>query len=504
MALAIVYARANQGVEAPLVSIEVHLANGLPCFHLVGLGDATVRESRERVRSALINSGFEFPAKRITVNLAPADLPKDGGRFDLAIAIGIIAASHAIPQTKLDQIELLGELALDGSVRPVPGIIPMIVASKKSDRDVFLPTHNLDEASLIQRTRLYPVSTLLEVYHHLQGQQYLQPAEPINMQMSQQYEEDLQDIIGQSAAKRALEIAAAGRHNILFTGPPGTGKSMLAKRLISLLPEMSEEQSLEVAAIHSVAGLPIEPANWRMRKFRQPHHTSSAVAIAGGGAVPKPGEISLAHQGILFLDELPEFERRVIDSLREPLETHSVCISRAAGKTTYPAKFQLIAAMNPSPTGDLHDGRASSEQVRRYLQKISGPFLERIDMQVDVPKLNNQDYALLATQPRETSEDVRARVQPCYELQLKRNGKPNAELTAKELQEVCYLSPEDNQFLHKAVETLGLSMRAYHRLLKVARTIADLEQAPNINQAHLLEAMSYRSLDAIFKHLSAH
>lgn len=503
MSLAVVYSRACVGINAPLVTIEVHLANGLPAFNLVGLAETAVRESKERVRSALLNSGFEFPAKRITVNLAPADLPKEGGRFDLAIALGIIAACGLFPSDHLDKIECVGELALTGDIRSVSGVLPFAYACAQNHRIAAVPATNASEAGLVTNCQILSLSSLTEMFLHLSGRQVLSAYQRTAIITQAHYEMDLADIKGQHMAKRALEISAAGNHNILFCGPPGSGKTMLAQRLLTILPQLEEHQALESATIRSVSHQQIEPESWQLRPFRQPHHTSSAIALVGGGSRPKPGEISLAHHGVLFLDELPEFDRKVLDVLREPLESGQIHISRAAGQVSYPASFQLVAAMNPSPTGSLHDGRCTSEQILKYLNRISGPFLDRVDIQVDVPKLAMDDiYQPKLDKAVENSETVRQRVVKARTVQHQRAKKLNAHLTNQELETHCVLSRKDQLFLRQAAEKLELSMRAFHRVMKIARTIADLELNPNIQQIHLAEALSYRALDNIIQQLS--
>lgn len=501
MSLAVVYSRASVGIDAPLITVEVHLSNGLPCFNLVGLPEASVREAKDRVRSALINSGFEFPAKRITVNLAPADLPKEGGRFDLPIAIGIIAASNQLTSRQLKNIELVGELALSGEIRAITGALPFTYACSQAKRIAILPVENAAEASLIKHAKIIPANQLIDVFHHIAGQRNLDFYQAHSTQEQVKYENDLQDVVGQAAGKRALEIAAAGGHNLLFTGPPGTGKTMLASRLITILPPMTDEEALASAAIHSIVGKPVDPATWKQRAFRHPHHTSSAVALVGGGSIPRPGEISLAHNGVLFLDELPEFDRKVLDVLREPLESGTVSISRAARQAQFPARFQLVAAMNPSPTGSLNDGRSSCEQILRYLNRISGPFLDRIDLQVDVPKLPSNDFSEQIKSRGESSQVVRTRVIQAHQLQLKRCGKTNAQLGSKEVEQYCKLDKAEQLFLQQAVEKLGLSLRTYHRVLKVARTIADLAHCSDINRQHLAEALNYRAFDRMLAQL---
>ncbi|WP_372762468.1 YifB family Mg chelatase-like AAA ATPase [Pseudoalteromonas sp.] len=501
MSLARIYSRAQVGISAPEVIVEVHLGNGLPAFHIVGLPEASVKESKDRVRSALENSKFGFPDQRITVNLAPADLPKDGGRFDLAIAVGILVASGQIVCPDIHHYEFYGELALNGEIRGVNAILPSVLAAKEQQRCCFLPLANDSLASLVNGVKRKAVSSIQEVWGDLLNQQPL----PLNIEypdctQAPDFLLDLSDVKGQPGAKRVLEIAAAGGHNLLFLGPPGTGKSMLAQRMATIMPTMSDDEAIATAALYSIIGQSIDLTNWRQRPFRNPHHTCSAVALVGGSSNPKPGEISLAHNGVLFLDELPEFERKVLDSLREPMETGTVTISRAARQMEFPAQFQLIAALNPSPTGCHNDKRATPDQVMRYLSRVSGPFIDRIDLQIELPRLTSVE--LQSSQPEETSAKVRSRVEAAYSLQLKRQGKVNARLNNKEMSVHCQLAPAELQFLARASEKLALSPRSYHRVIKVARTISDLKGAPQISLNELKEALNYRAFERLLAQLT--
>jgi magnesium chelatase family protein len=482
-------------MDAALVTVEVHLANGLPNFTIVGLPEAEVKESKDRVRAALQTCQFEFPARRITVNLAPADLPKESGRFDLPIALGILAASGQIPSQHLADYEYAGELALTGELRAIRGALAMTFRAANCGRAFILPAMNAAEAALVEEAAVYPARSLLQVAAHLSGREALVRQSPTTEFSAQPYP-DMREVKGQAQAKRALEIAAAGSHSVLMSGPPGTGKSMLATRFPGILPPMTQQEALESAAMQSLAGM-FKLENWKQRPFRNPHHTASAVALVGGGSNPRPGEISIAMHGVLFLDELPEFDRSVLEVLREPMESGRITISRAARRADFKAQFQLIAAMNPCPCGYLghFNGkcRCTPDQVSRYRGKISGPLLDRIDIQIEVPAVPQDD--LLKQADGESSATIQVRVAMARQRQLERQGKPNALLSVTDMDAHCQLDLESEALLRQAITRLNLSARAYHRILKLARSIADLEGHDSIKIAHVAEAVQYRRMD---------
>ncbi len=508
MPYAKVFTRAIKAMDAPQVEVEVHISGGLPGLSIVGLPEAAVKESKDRVRAAILNSHFEFPAARITINLAPADLPKQGGRYDLPIAIGILIASGQLQGDKIEQYELLGELSLTGDCRFVPGVISAIMAASDNKKTAIVPKSNEQEAALMDDSETLLAQSLLGVCAFLNGDGKLASAEPFLHGEAETCHLDFADVKGQSRVKRALEVVASGGHHCLMVGAPGSGKSMLASRLPSILQPLTSKEAIETAAVYSISDVVggaskqsndqgVDVLGIKTRPFRSPHHTISSAALVGGSSIPTPGEISLAHNGVLFLDELPEFDRKVLEVLREPLESKKVTVSRASQKAEFPAKFQLIAAMNPCPCGFLGDAKkackCTPQQVDRYRAKLSGPFLDRIDVQIEVPRVPTEE--LKNATPSDASKKIKQRVKITQAKQLARQNKLNTDLTPKEVEQYCAIDEMAEKMLFIAMEKFALSTRVYHRLLKVSRTIADMDNCDNINATHISEALSYRFFD---------
>ncbi|MBI2007132.1 MAG: YifB family Mg chelatase-like AAA ATPase [Candidatus Blackburnbacteria bacterium] len=506
--LAKVFSGTTVGLSGVLIEVEVDIASqGLPAFNIVGLPDKAVEEAKERVRSAIKNSGADFPSRRITVNLAPADLPKEGPAFDLPMAVGILLASEQLPKTDLSRCIFFGELSLDGSVRHTAGALPVVLlAQEKGFESVFFPSDNSREAAVVHGVKVYPVRSLIHLFRHLSNVEKIDPVRPIPFRKlldNAAFEFDFSEVQGQEHVKRALEIAASGAHNVFMRGVPGAGKTMLARAFPGIMPDLTEEEAIEVTKIYSITGnLAPGQSIVRSRPFRSPHHTTSRIGLIGGGTRPMPGEISLAHRGILFLDEFPEFPRHVLEALRQPMEDGIVTISRAAGTVSYPANFSLIAASNPCPCGyygsDIRPCRCLPGQISRYQKRISGPILDRIDIHIDVPQVKIEK---LVSNPSsslrlESSEQIRKRAQSARKKQLARFGKngvkSNAEMSTKQVREFCRLLPECERLLRQAASQMNLSARSYYKVIKIARTIADLEAEREISPTYVSEALQYR------------